>query len=124
MSRSILLGAAAFATLAVVPIVSVQAQADSTIVIEGPRVERGNTFRNERIVTASSVVYYDDLALNTDYGRDELRDRVREAAKETCDMLSDYTDHSRSAEAQCVRRAVSGSRDQVLAAIARYGYFG
>ena len=124
MSSSILLGAAAFATVAAIPFVPAQAQGDNTIVIEGPRVERGGVFRDERVVTASTMVYYDDLALDTEYGRDVLADRVRDAAKETCDLLSDVSYRSRTAESQCVRKAVRGARDQMVAAIARYNYYG
>jgi UrcA family protein len=127
MTRSILLGAVAFATLAAVPSLPAQAQGDATIVIEGPRVERvrqPGSFGTEEVVTASSVVFYDDLALNTEYGREILKDRVKIAAKETCDLLEDVypVGRSLSSEFQCVRKAVNGARDQVNAAIARYGY--
>lgn len=126
MTRSILLGAVAFATVAAVPSVPASAQGDQ-IVIEAPRIERerrAGSIAEDRVARASSLVYYDDLALDTRYGREALRARVRDAAKETCDMLGDVfpTHTSLSSEYQCVRKAVSGARAQVDAAIARYYY--
>jgi UrcA family protein len=123
MTRSILLGAVAFAAVAAVPSLPAQAQGayDSTIVIEGPRVERRG---GDRVMTSSSLVYYDDLRLDTEFGRDQLRARVKDAARETCDMLEDAYPGSPSisAERRCVLNAVRGANTQVAAAIARYYY--
>lgn len=124
MIRSILLGAAAFTTAAAIPSTPAQAQDDDIIVIEGPREHRGAGL-HERVLTASTLVYYDDLRLDTEYGRDVLKARVRDAAEETCDMLDDYYAGrpSLNAQFQCVRKAVRGASAQVDAAIAR-DYYG
>ena len=131
MSRSILLGAAtAIALTAAVPFVPAIAQGDSdradasTITVYSPlRVEtqrRGG--QTERVMTSSRSVFYDDLNLRTQWGRDQLDDRIKLAAEQTCDFLDNVDPfmNSSSSNFDCVRKAVRDARPQVYLAIANY----
>lgn len=138
MSRSILLGAAtAIALTAAVPFVPAIAQGDASradgasITVYSPlRVEtqrRGGT--TERVLTSSRSVFYDDLNLRTQWGRDQLDDRIKLAAEQTCDFLQDVDPmmNSSSSNFDCIRKAVRDARPQVYLAVANYdndgGYY-
>lgn len=74
-------------------------------------------------LTAQSIVYFDDLNLGTEAGRDELHDRVEEAARSSCQWLDEVYPLSRSmtADSECVNSAIASAEAQVDAAIARGG---
>ena len=133
MSRSILLGAAtAIAMTAAIPHVPALAQGEadradsSAITVCAPRREQtrrsSSGVGTERVLTSSSSVYYDDLNLHTQWGRDQLDDRIKLAAEQTCDYLDSIypLDSSRSETSDCVRKAVRDTRPQVYVAIASY----
>ena len=132
MSRSILLGAAtAIALTAAAPFVPAMAQGDasrgdsSSITVYSPL--RTETHRSpdgtaERVLTSSSAVYYDDLNLRTQWGRDQLDDRIKLAAEQTCDYLDDLypLDSSSTSSFECVKKAVRNARPQVYLAVANF----
>ena len=120
MSRSIILGTAAATILAAAPLQTAIAQADPprepAITVFAPRIGKVRT------LTTSSVVYADDLNLNTASGREALKQRVETAAEETCEWLNDLypLDHPIGSERGCIEEAVEGAEEQMLAAIADY----
>jgi UrcA family protein len=132
MSRSILAGAAvAIALTAAAPFVPAMAQGDadradsSSITVYSPlRVEnhRSPGGMTERTLTSSSAVYYDDLNLRTQWGRDQLDDRIKLAAEQTCDYLDDLypLDSSSTSSFDCVKKAVRDARPQVYLAVANF----
>lgn len=129
MSRSNILGTAAAAMLVAMPLQTAMAQADPprgpAITVFAPRVvEEPSSDRigKVRTLTTSSVVYVDDLNLNTAAGRDALQKRVETAAEETCEWLNDLypLDHPITSERSCIEEAVEGAEEQMLAAIADY----
>ena len=90
MTRSILIGLAAIATAAVVPLAPAMAQPGDIIVsVPAPhRVERGwNGVHPRTQVAASVMVETRDLDLRTEFGRDALDQRVRHAADVACDRV-------------------------------------
>ena len=128
MSRSLLVGAAALVLTASVPLIPAAAQGDAdradsgSIMVYSP-VRESNKRRSsgsmERTLTASSAVYHDDLNLRTQWGRAQLEDRIKLAAKETCEYLGDLypLDTNRSEEYTCVKRAVQNARPQMQQAV-------
>lgn len=132
MSRSILLGAAtAIALTAAIPQIPAFAQGDAdradsgAITVYSPlRQESGRAPGGvmERRLISSSAVYYDDLNLRTQWGRDQLDDRIKLAAEQTCDYLNDVNpqDHALTSQFECVRKAVRDARPQVYLAVATY----
>jgi UrcA family protein len=131
MSRSILLGAAAAVALtAAVPLVPAIAQGDadradtSAITVYSPYREttKRTAGMTERTLVASTAVYFDDLNLHTQWGRDQLDDRIKLAAETTCENLDSIypNDHSATGEFDCVRKAVRDTRPQVYAAVVNY----
>jgi len=131
MSRSILVGVAALAVTAAAPFASALAQGDadradgSSITVYSPLREetRRSGGTTERTLTSSASVYYDDLNLHTQWGRDQLDDRVKLAAERTCDYLDSLypLDYATSRnDFECVRKAVNNARPQVYLAVANY----
>lgn len=129
MSRSIILGTAAATILAAAPLQTAIAQADPprepAITVFAPRVVEepsSDGIGKVRTLTTSSVVYADDLNLNTASGREALKQRVETAAEETCEWLNDLypLDHPIGSERGCIEEAVEGAEEQMLAAIADY----
>lgn len=129
MSRSLLIGAAALVMTASAPLAPAVAQGDadradsSSITVYSPVREsskrRGSSGAMERTLTASTAVYHDDLNLRTSWGRQQLDDRVKLAAEETCAYLGDLypLDTNRNDEYYCVKRAVKSAQPQVQQAI-------
>jgi UrcA family protein len=69
--------------------------------------------------TASQRVSYADLDLCTPEGARELRDRVRKAAAENCDLLaSNYYAHALPSAPSCYRDAVNSAMPRADSAIA------
>ena len=133
MSRSILLGAAtAIAMTAAIPHVPALAQGEadradsSAITVYAPLREQtrrsSSGVGTERVLTSSSSVYYDDLNLHTQWGRDQLDDRIKLAAEQTCDYLEDLypLDSSSTSSFECVKKAVRDARPQVYLAVANF----
>lgn len=129
MSRSIILGTAAAAILAAVPLQAANAQSDPprepAITVFAPRVVEepsSDGIGKVRTLTASSMVYVGDLDLDTPSGRDTLKQRVETAAEETCEWLNDLypLDHPIGTERSCIEEAVERAEEQMLAAIADY----
>ncbi|WEK47775.1 MAG: UrcA family protein [Candidatus Andeanibacterium colombiense] len=131
MSRSILaVAAGAIALTAALPYVPALAQGDadradsSAITVYAPL--RQETRRSggvtERMLISSSSVYYDDLDLNTQWGRDQLDDRIKLAAEQACDYLGNVypLDRTTDSNRDCVRKAVRDTRPQFYVAVANY----
>jgi|GEM_PF-1287285 len=123
MSRSTLIAAAALAAIPLTPVLAeVQAsQADpNSITVLAPYVEskKRDGTSTERRLTASSIVYIEDLNLRTAEGREELQERVQLAAEETCAWLDDLypLDSTSNGRADCVRSAVRSAENQMQAA--------
>ncbi len=132
MSRYTLIGGAAAAVLASVPFAGAGAQVDgadanrAAITVLAPRVateQDTDLVGQTRTLTASSIVYIDDLDLRSQAGRDELKDRVKLAAQETCEWLNEIypLDGTQSAESDCVETAVAQTQPQIDQALAQYG---
>jgi UrcA family protein len=129
MSRSIILGTAAATILTAMPLQVANAQNDPAqepaITVLAPRVveERSSdSIGKTRTLTASSVVYVGDLDLDTQSGRDALKQRVETAAKETCEWLDDLypLDNPIGSDRNCVDNAMNRAEEQMLAVIADY----
>lgn len=132
MPRSIFLGAAALAATIAAPVTPTLAQAEgeqvdrNAITVLAPRVEteiEPRSFLTERTVTASALVYYDDLNLNTERGREALEERVELAAEETCEWLDEIyppTGLTLGGNNDCAFEAKKRAEEQVEAAIAAY----
>ncbi len=131
MSQKLLLGVIALATAAT-PLAGLQAENDKNdksdgwaITVLAPRVEQvdtPNSLRTTRQLTASSLVYFDDLNLQTKAGREALYSRVKQAAQETCDWLDQIypLDQPLTDDRECVRDAISNAQAQVDRALANY----
>jgi UrcA family protein len=90
MTRSILIGVAAVATAAVMPLTPAIAQpGDIVVSVPAPhRAEKGWNGVHPRMQLAANVwVETRDLDLRTEYGRDVLTQRVRYAADVACDRI-------------------------------------
>jgi hypothetical protein len=91
MSRSLLIGAAAFAAVALVPHTPAMAQDDASITVRAPQSPRvsqpKNTVHPQRQLVAQVSVPTYDLDWRTAYGRYVLDNRVRAAADQVCDRL-------------------------------------
>ena len=129
MSRSQIFGAALLAGAMAIPMtsanaaVSISRSKHSAITILAPRIvskPAPDGLGQIKTITASSVVNYDDLNLHSFNGREKLKSRVKDAARQLCSKLdtiyplalSSDTDYS------CVREAVHGAQPQVEAAFA------
>jgi len=69
--------------------------------------------------TKSVDVKYSDLDLSTKHGRDQLDHRMREAARQVCRQTGVQTGtivHSKVDE-ECVRQALTATREQIAAQI-------
>lgn len=132
MTRNFIIGAAAAATLASVPFrhaiaeTGADTQTRAAITVMAPRVsseESSDMIGKERTLTASSVVYIDDLNLRTPSGRDELENRVKTAARETCLWLDDVypLGIEVTSERECINDAVESAQAQMDRALANYG---
>ena len=132
MSRSVFLSAAALATAVAMPVAPALAQTDGvqadrgSITVTAPRVEtepRPGSVIPERTLTASALVYYDDLNLDTERGREALEERVELAAEETCEWLDEIyppTGLTLGGDNDCAFDAKKKAEEQVDAAIAAY----
>jgi UrcA family protein len=124
MSRSLFIGLAAIASVAVAPM----AMADEgAIVVSGPRVQSSGEAKvgvNPTMALVSQVtVPTHDLDLRTQYGRSVLDHRVKLAAAEVCSRIDDLTPvyglgPNRSSESRdCRLEAQKSASSQVRAAI-------
>lgn len=129
MSRSLLVGAAAFAAVALVPQMPAMAQDDAAITVrvpQGPRVSQPkNTVHPQRQLVAQVTVPTYDLDLRTAYGRYELDRRVKAAAAQVCDRIDEIdpaiglggpTSDSRDCRYRALRTAQADARAAVWAA--------
>ena len=100
----------------------VNAKIGQSIVVLAPRArENGKTYSGIPIETlsAQSVVYFDDLDLSTQAGREELGNRVEQAAETACGWIDEvYPLSTPIGPDDCARDAVKRAQDQVDAAIA------
>lgn len=94
------------------------------VVIEAPievrQVERTNYGAKTNLIELKHRVSYDDLDLSKHVDVVELRSRVENISKESCDKLFDmYVADSdpTSAKRRCVKKAISSAEKQVQAAI-------
>jgi UrcA family protein len=92
MSRSLFIGLAAIAGVAVAPM----AMADEgAIIVSGPRVQNSGEAKvgvhPTRALVSQVTVPTHDLDLRTNYGRSVLDHRVKLAAAEVCSRLDDLT---------------------------------
>lgn len=132
MPHSIFLGAAALAATIAAPLTPALAQAEDeqvdrgAITVLAPRIETNTepgSIIPERTLTASALVYYDDLNLNTERGREALEERVELAAEETCEWLDEIyppTGLTLGGNDDCVFDAKKSADEQIDAAIAAY----
>lgn len=122
MSRSLFIGAAAFAAVALVPNAPALAQ-DNSITVRAPQSPRvsqpKNTVHPQRQLVAQITVATHDLDLRTAYGRYVLDSRVRAAADQVCDRLdaidsgiglSGPTNESRDCRGNALRTARADTR--------------
>ncbi len=95
----------------------------AAITVLAPQVETDpdpDLIGKERQITASAVVYYDDLNLRTEAGQEEFNTRVNMAAKEVCDWIEDVYPIQRdlSSEYDCVRNTMAETEPRVKSIIA------
>jgi UrcA family protein len=92
MSRSLLVGFAAMAGIALAPMAIAQ---DGSIVVSGPRVQSSGEAKvgvhPPRVLISQVSVDTHDLDLRTAYGRDVLDHRVKLAAREVCSRIDELT---------------------------------
>ena len=127
MIRSLISGTLAIAGATVaVPAGTALAQSEPaveraaiTVIVPRPR-QTGKTYTGTPIETlnAQSVVYIDDLDLSTPAGKSELEDRVRQAAKTSCDWLDELYPLAETTNAQCVSQAMDAAKPQMDKALA------
>ena len=126
-------GVAGLAAVAALPLAPAGAQTQaaaeattrSAITVMAPRArETGRSTIGAPIqtLTAQSVVYFDDLNLRTEAGRDELENRVSTAAAEACDWLDEvFPPQPPISDGDCRSDAVKRAQAQVEAAISQAG---
>ncbi len=100
-----------------------QVDTRAAITVLAPHVETDpapDLIGQERQITASAVVYYDDLNLRTEEGKEEFNTRVNMAAKEVCDWIEDVYPIQRdlSSEYDCVRNTMAETEPRVKSIIA------
>ena len=129
MSRSLILRTALIAGVMAVPLASASAEVSitksnhSAITVLAPRIvtkRAEDGIGQVQTITASSLVNYDDLDLQSASGRSKLKQRVNSAAKELCSKLDSMYPLANGSDQDfsCVRDAVHGARPQVEAAFA------
>ena len=105
------------------------ANARSAITVTAPykrQTERSSTTGAPiETMEAQSVVYYDDLDLGTEAGRDELSNRVNAAAEGACKWLDEVfppnATTTPATSGDCKREAVKRAQAQVDAALGTGG---
>jgi UrcA family protein len=123
MTRLTLPLAAIAALIAVAPNAPAVAKdgAQNAITVTAPRVRReGRDSAGIPVQTVSidALVDYSDLDLQTAAGRDQLQERVRAAAEDSCAWLDElYPLDDTTDPADCVRRAVGTASSQIDEAI-------
>ncbi len=124
-SRSFLFGAASLALLAAMP---ARAQDNSVSYVENTNGEPSRVvitmLPGRSIIGApielrsiSRAVQFNDLDLSTHAGRDALRERVRETARNLCNDPNLYYTLRTAGSPPCYRTAVADAMVQVKAAI-------
>ena len=68
-------------------------------------------------VTLTHLVSFSDLNLTTQSGQEELRDRIAETDRFTCEQLERLYPRQSESPARCTRQAIEDSDSQVAAAI-------
>jgi UrcA family protein len=102
----------ALCAAAAVAALSATAPAHAQRVVEEITVEGYQGKLPESVKRAATVVSYADLDLSTDWGRDELRKRVRLTARYLCEKLGE-TDHSPGIVPSCLDQSVRDTMRRV-----------
>jgi UrcA family protein len=108
------------------------AQPDESTVVSPREVTREQVGRSATTgapiedVVVTQQITYSDLNLNKPADVNELNDRIKDAAQDSCSELDRILPQTSSIRVrwECVRRAVRSANAQVNAAVANQGYGG